>query len=396
MHGIYSWVSPQVRQECRDIINRKLKPGGIVYVSYNTQPGWAHLMPIWKIFQSHIKDVDGTSLEKTTEGLKYLRFLRDRNATVFKQNHRAGKFIDELLSRDPHYVAHEFCNGAFEPLYFEDVVHGFADCDLSYAGTARLYRNDIAKTIAPNLRLHVQSGKTASDREIRSSIIRNEFFRRDVFIRASEDAKSTDQIDMSDLYIAPAKVSRSMRSKAKYSYQTVDFTKPTMKHIRAVAHEGAFDIQNIIANSHVPDIDAATGRQMVTELLMSEKYVLSLAPQQATDLQPSTRFLIPSTLNRSFLNRTLASQGKVCLSSPVQGSAFRVDLVTGILTRGLHEGTLTSAKAHLAQTIQDQPDDDKSVYDGRKSVHDFVEKAGNKFADTDLPDLVRLGIVVPS
>ena len=44
LHGIWSWVSDKNRQVIVDFIRRKLKVGGVVYVSYNTQPGWAPMI----------------------------------------------------------------------------------------------------------------------------------------------------------------------------------------------------------------------------------------------------------------------------------------------------------------------------------------------------------------
>jgi len=45
-HGIYSWVPAENRQHIRRIIDKKLKIGGIVSISYNTLPGWAQIAPI--------------------------------------------------------------------------------------------------------------------------------------------------------------------------------------------------------------------------------------------------------------------------------------------------------------------------------------------------------------
>ena len=40
LHGIWSWVSNENRAIIVDFIRRKLKVGGVLYISYNTQPGW--------------------------------------------------------------------------------------------------------------------------------------------------------------------------------------------------------------------------------------------------------------------------------------------------------------------------------------------------------------------
>ena len=45
LHGVYSWVGPEVRREIQDILAKKLRPGGYAYLSYNALPGWAAMMP---------------------------------------------------------------------------------------------------------------------------------------------------------------------------------------------------------------------------------------------------------------------------------------------------------------------------------------------------------------
>lgn len=40
LHGIWSWVNDANRQIIVDFIARKLRIGGVVYLSYNTMPGW--------------------------------------------------------------------------------------------------------------------------------------------------------------------------------------------------------------------------------------------------------------------------------------------------------------------------------------------------------------------
>jgi SAM-dependent methyltransferase len=46
LHGIWTWVTKENQQYIVDFIGRYLKPGGIVYVSYNALPGWQAAMPL--------------------------------------------------------------------------------------------------------------------------------------------------------------------------------------------------------------------------------------------------------------------------------------------------------------------------------------------------------------
>ncbi len=59
-----------------ELINKTLKPNGLVYISYKALPGWAGLMPIWIINYSHARDIEGGSFDKAKAGLEHLSFLR--------------------------------------------------------------------------------------------------------------------------------------------------------------------------------------------------------------------------------------------------------------------------------------------------------------------------------
>src|SRR5262249_55423655 len=39
LHGVYSWIGAEARAATRRIIRERLKPGGLVYLSYNCLPG---------------------------------------------------------------------------------------------------------------------------------------------------------------------------------------------------------------------------------------------------------------------------------------------------------------------------------------------------------------------
>ncbi len=40
VHGVFSWVPPEVRQAIMRVCRENLTPEGVAYISYNTYPGW--------------------------------------------------------------------------------------------------------------------------------------------------------------------------------------------------------------------------------------------------------------------------------------------------------------------------------------------------------------------
>lgn len=53
LHGIWRWISDENRRVIVDFIRRKLKAGGVLYISYNTMPGWAAFAPVRHLMNLH-------------------------------------------------------------------------------------------------------------------------------------------------------------------------------------------------------------------------------------------------------------------------------------------------------------------------------------------------------
>lgn len=55
LHGVWSWISDENRTVIVDFVRRKLKVGGVLYISYNTQPGWATMVPMRDLLTEHVE-----------------------------------------------------------------------------------------------------------------------------------------------------------------------------------------------------------------------------------------------------------------------------------------------------------------------------------------------------
>ena len=53
LHGVWSWVSDENRRRIVEIMRRRLRVGGALYMSYNTLPGWAMAMPLRLLMTLH-------------------------------------------------------------------------------------------------------------------------------------------------------------------------------------------------------------------------------------------------------------------------------------------------------------------------------------------------------
>ncbi len=53
LHGVLSWVSEENQRVIVDFVRRKLKVGGVLYISYNCQPGHAAMVPLRHLLTEH-------------------------------------------------------------------------------------------------------------------------------------------------------------------------------------------------------------------------------------------------------------------------------------------------------------------------------------------------------
>ena len=109
-HGVYSWVSPNVRDALLATIKALLSKDGIAYVSYNTYPGWKSL-DILRDFMLFVSS--GNDSKEALAHVKselnflqdYLKFsLQNQSDVVYKMNQPGDQFIILKLNVDIPYV----------------------------------------------------------------------------------------------------------------------------------------------------------------------------------------------------------------------------------------------------------------------------------------------------
>jgi len=141
LHGVYSWVAPSVREEILAIARERLASGGLLLVSYNAMPGWAHLQPIRGILRQYAALRQGDSAQRVRDAVAYLVFMREKQAKYFEDNPRAAAYIDALLQQDPRYLVHEYMNEHWTSFYFAEVAGAFGQAGLSFVGSLPVFTN---------------------------------------------------------------------------------------------------------------------------------------------------------------------------------------------------------------------------------------------------------------
>ena len=161
-HGFYSWVDEETKDNFLRLCKEHLAENGILYMSYNTYPGWHKMDSIRALLKFANKDIDTLNhREKVRHGKTVASKLGALMLEYDTVKAQQGPFLQSLrqtLQKQDCYVGHDHLEPVNTPVYFHQcmdhmVEHGFTylcDCDLNlsfpavYDETLRTKLQDLA------------------------------------------------------------------------------------------------------------------------------------------------------------------------------------------------------------------------------------------------------------
>ena len=161
-HGFYSWVDEETKDNFLRLCKEHLGSNGILYMSYNTYPGWHKMDSVRALLEFANKDIDTLNhREKVRHGKTVASKLGTLMLEYDTIKNQQGPFLQSLrqtLQKQDCYVGHDHLEPVNTPVYFHQCMdqmaeHGFTylcDCDLNlsfpdvYDETLRTKLQDLA------------------------------------------------------------------------------------------------------------------------------------------------------------------------------------------------------------------------------------------------------------
>ncbi|HBG08211.1 MAG: hypothetical protein A2075_05360 [Geobacteraceae bacterium GWC2_58_44] len=325
MHGIYTWVGAENRRHILEFLGKKLKPGGAVFLSYNSLPGWSPHAPLRQLLSSYAETLSGPLEQRVEEAIEFVGRLKTAQASIFAGNPSTGEFFDYICTLPRNYLAHEFFNSHWTLFYHADVVRDLAAVGLSFAGSANLAENqDMLRFSAAQQQL-VDSVPDRVMRETLKDFVVSPLLRRDVFTR--ERRKIGPGRQMEHFYrrrfavvVPPAKLER----KALFPVGEVLFEAELYDPILSALELKPHTLEELLQREEL----AALGLARVTEALM----VLLSAQYVMPSVEPTLRSVMATEkLNAMLLERQQNDLSQQSLASPVLQSAIKVEWLERLL-----------------------------------------------------------------
>jgi SAM-dependent methyltransferase len=139
LHGIWSWISDQNRAAIVKFVRRRLKPGGVLYISYNALPGYTAIEPIRHLLTEHTSIAGNRTrpiVERMAAALDFTEELLATKPAYSRDSPQIAERIAEMKGSDPRYLAHDYFNKDWRPIHFAAMVPWLSAAELSYACSA--------------------------------------------------------------------------------------------------------------------------------------------------------------------------------------------------------------------------------------------------------------------
>ena len=182
-HGVLSWIGDEARRALIRFIGRKLKIGGIVYVSYNALPGSAAMAPIRDLLMGHAAGAQDPIERRIERALDFAQKLKAAGALHFHHNPAAANRLERLRTQSPKYIAHEYLNADWKLFHHGDMVRELSEAKLSFVASGYILDHAIGANLTPPQREVVTAIQDPVLREMARDYCVNQQFRRDVFVK---------------------------------------------------------------------------------------------------------------------------------------------------------------------------------------------------------------------
>jgi SAM-dependent methyltransferase len=246
-HGVYSWITPENRREITDFIRKFLAPGGLVYVSYNALPGWSTIAPLQRLLSEYAAITPGQSTHKVKTAIQFAQRLKNSNAAAFAANPRLAKMLEGLEGRPVNYLAQEYLNQAWYPLYVTEAMDEMNNAKVSFAASATLMENNLRFLLSQEQQTILNELPTAELRELTRDFFLNSQFRRDIYSRGGRRLTRNEQASMFSQQVFALRVAPDgVKYEAKVMGREAKFDNPNVRAVVEALGSGPKSLQDLI------------------------------------------------------------------------------------------------------------------------------------------------------
>lgn len=349
LHGIYTWVTAENQRHIVQFIDRYLKPGGVVYTSYNALPGWAGIQPLQRLLVEYGDAFPNSSHVEIEGAATFIEKMVQASSGYIDANPSIKPRLDTLKTGPRNYLVHEYMHKHWQPLYHADVARDYSKAKLDFVGSAVLPLAYPPMYLSPERQAVVNTFPSSAMQETMKDYILNTSFRKDVFVRgmrkmsASRQAEVLSQVGLA-LTVPRANVNLQLKTSIGTFNGIPELYNPVCDALAVRPHT----LAELHALSGAKDHNLPALMRMAALLASSEQacvYLTGLSKYDAT----TTR-----KMNAALANQVRYGDELQVLCSPLTGSGIAANMFERIVFGLVSQSKSTPAVDDVTQRVWQQ------------------------------------------
>ncbi|WP_394780848.1 class I SAM-dependent methyltransferase [Undibacterium sp.] len=397
LHGIWSWISDENRHIIVDFLRRRLKVGGVLYISYNTHPGWAATLPMRHLLTQHAETMGSSGegiVHRIDAAIEFADKLLALNPLYIQANPQVAERFKAIKTQNRHYVAHEYFNRDWHPMHFSTMLGWLAPAKLGYACSANFMDSVPEINLTADQQTLLKGIADSNFRETTFDMIVNQQFRRDYWVKGARR-------------LNPVERGEALRKLRVVLCAPRDGISLTVKGAagEATLSESVYKPLLDLLSDHVPrtlgEIENALQGVATLPLLVQAALILSgtgsLNMAQEDQAAANAREA-SDKLNAAIMHKALGSADIAYLASPVMGSGVTVNQFEQLFLLASQQGNGQPEEwaAYAWQTLSTLGKklikEGKTLDSPAENIAELTEQA-KQFAKGKFPMLKKLGVV---
>ena len=398
LHGIWSWVSNENKKIIVDFISRKLNVGGVLYISYNTMPGWASMAPMRHLLTEHAEVMAAPGrgiISRIDAALSFCDQMLNTNPAFLRANPSIKERFDRLKDQNRHYLAHEYFNRDWDPMHFADMEKWLAPAKLSYACSAHFLDHIDELNLTSEQQTLLKEIPDANLRETIRDFMTNAQFRRDYWVKGPRRLNRLDQLDAyRELRLVTAKPRDAITLEVQGALGEASLKNPSYIHLVDALAENKIwrlgDLETKLADKGITINDIIK----VTMLLIGKGDVCLAQDDEAIQQARHTT----KNLNDLLMKKSRGSNDLHYLASSVTGGGVLIGALNQLFTHAFSTGKTTPQQladdvyANFDARGQKLVRSGKEV-DSKDEAIKHLNLLAQQFCSEQLPILQKLGIL---
>lgn len=193
MHGLWSWVSPEVRAGIVKLLAARTRPGAVVHLSYNALPSWQGGIGLQRLIYETGRRAGGRSDAQAEAGLALARELKGVEAAYLAESTLSRDLIDNVHSAAREYLGHEYMNAHWAPAFHADVAAAMAGAKLDWVAAANPLENFPELTLKPEQRAVMDRYSDPIMRELIKDMCLQRHLRHDIYVRGARRLRNAER-----------------------------------------------------------------------------------------------------------------------------------------------------------------------------------------------------------